>query len=204
MKLYIIRHGETDLNKAKLLQGQVDIPLNETGRREAREAAAHIAELGWQFDRAYSSPLGRALETCEIVLEGSQQTALTKADIRTDPRLKEISFGVNEKLPFDLDKFTPGGMTDTLHYRVPEGGESFLDVVSRTGDFLQELCRTQPGENILIAAHGGAIRCMLVSIGALDMEHFWAHRIGNCGIHVLELQGDRLVLVEQIPGVLLW
>lgn len=203
MKLYIIRHGETDLNKAHLLQGQVDIPLNETGRWEAREAASHILKWGWQFDMAYSSPLGRALETCQIVVRGSQQKTLGKDDIITDPRLKEINFGVNERMPFDLTRFVPGSMTDTLHYNVPQGGESFQQVVARTGDFLQELCRTKPGENILIAAHGGAIRCMLISIGALDLEHFWGHRIGNCGIHVLELRGGRLELTRMIQGVVL-
>ena len=61
MKLYIVRHGETEWNKARRIQGQVDIPLNEFGRRLARKTAKGLSDI--TFDLCYSSPLSRARET---------------------------------------------------------------------------------------------------------------------------------------------
>ena len=68
MKLYLIRHGETDYNKMKRNQGQIDIPLNEYGRELAEKTAEGLR--GISFDLAYTSPLSRAKETAQIVLQG--------------------------------------------------------------------------------------------------------------------------------------
>ena len=85
MKLYLIRHGETDYNKMKRNQGQIDIPLNEYGRELARKTREGLAEV--PFDLCLCSPLSRARETAEIILEGRD------IPIITDERLIEISFG---------------------------------------------------------------------------------------------------------------
>ena len=68
MKLYIVRHGETDWNKARKIQGQSDIPLNAFGRHLARETAKGLADV--HFDLCFTSPLSRAKETARIILEG--------------------------------------------------------------------------------------------------------------------------------------
>ena len=86
--LYIIRHGQTDWNVGHRLQGKTDIPLNENGRRMAREAAAKYRNT--HFDVCYSSPLQRAFETARIVLEGRD------VPIIRDERLSEMGFGEHE------------------------------------------------------------------------------------------------------------
>ena len=83
--LYIMRHGKTEWNELHKLQGQTDIPLNENGRKMAREAGKRYREI--HFDICYCSPLIRAKETAELVLEGRA------VPIVTDDRLMEMCFG---------------------------------------------------------------------------------------------------------------
>ena len=67
MKVYVMRHGETDWNARHLFQGQVNTSLNEKGREQARKARERVRELGLSFDCVYSSPIDRAAQTIEIV-----------------------------------------------------------------------------------------------------------------------------------------
>ncbi len=85
MKLYIVRHGETAWNKARKIQGQADIPLNEFGRMLARKTGAGLADV--HFDLCYSSPMSRAKETARLILAGST------TQIIEDARIVEIAFG---------------------------------------------------------------------------------------------------------------
>ena len=87
MRLYLIRHGETQWNKQKLLQGKTDNPLNENGLQVAKMTAEGLRSVS--FDAVYSSPLSRAYETAWLVTEG-------RYPIVTDKRLEEIGFGVYE------------------------------------------------------------------------------------------------------------
>ena len=88
MKLYIVRHGETAWNKARKIQGQADIPLNEFGRMLARKTGAGLADV--HFDLCYSSPMSRAKETARLILAGST------TQIIEDARIVEIAFGEYE------------------------------------------------------------------------------------------------------------
>ena len=88
MKLYMVRHGETDWNKARKIQGQVDIPLNAFGRHLAEETGKGLASI--PFEACISSPLERAVETAELILEGRP------VPIFTDRRIIEMAFGVWE------------------------------------------------------------------------------------------------------------
>lgn len=135
MQIYLMRHGETDWNKARRLQGQSDIPLNEYGIELAVKTAQALEDV--PFDMAFCSPLGRAQETAKIIL-GNRKTPLY-----TDVRLKEINFGTNEGVCFDAAKQNP---EDPLHnffckpdlYSPPQSAESFAQVAERGSGFLQE------------------------------------------------------------------
>ena len=85
MKIYLVRHGETDWNQAGLLQGQTDIALNAQGLEQAREAAERLKEV--PFEIAFCSPLIRAKRTAETII-GDRKITLT-----TDERLRELNFG---------------------------------------------------------------------------------------------------------------
>ena len=88
MKLYLVRHGETDWNKVKRIQGQVDIPLNQFGKRLAEETAEGLRDI--PFDLCISSPLSRAHETARIILYGKD------IPIIKDARIEEMAFGEYE------------------------------------------------------------------------------------------------------------
>ncbi len=137
--LYIMRHGKTDWNAMRKLQGRTDIPLNEEGRQMAEHARTEYADI--HFDICYCSPLIRAKETAEIVLKGRNIPIII-----TDDRLKEMSFGSYEGTANCVT--TPGCpikdlFLDPANYKVPkDGGESFEQLFARTGEFLKRGCKT--------------------------------------------------------------
>lgn len=196
MLIYLMRHGETDWNKARRLQGQSDIPLNEYGIELAVKTAEALADV--PFDMAFCSPLGRTEKTAKIIL-GNRKTPLY-----TDVRLKEINFGTNEGICFDAAKKNP---QDPLHdffcrpesYLPPEGAESFAQVAERGSSFLQEKILPLEGkcETLLIVAHGAFNRSLLNSIMGTPLKDFWRISLPNCAVSILSLEERRFKVVEE-------
>lgn len=156
--LYVIRHGETDWNAELRYQGQADIPLNDTGRRQAQRNGEALAGLGPNPAKLdfVASPLIRARETMEIVRAA---LALPREDYRLDPLLKELSYGDWQGvLQSDLPSRDPEGVAarakDPFVWR-PKGGESYADLVKRTQAWLETVNRDS-----VVAAHGGTLRCL--------------------------------------------
>lgn len=195
MDIYLFRHGETDWNKERKLQGRSDVPLNESGRALAAETARALA--GVPFDRAFSSPLKRALETAEILL-GPRDIPL-----ETDERLQEMSFGDCEGGDYDPPKTDP---EHPLHdfFRRPErfvpsmGAEAFQEAMERGQDFLRDRIVPLEGscDKVLIVAHGAFNRCLLSVIGEIPLEHFWEIGLPNCAASILSLEGGRFRILE--------
>ena len=126
--IYILRHGKTDWNKRKKLQGRTDIPLCEEGRIMAQEAAEKYADVN--FDVCYCSPLIRAKETAEIILKGRN------VPIYTDDRLMEMCFGDYEGIErsFDIPDCPINPLfKDPENYVATNGAESFEELFLRTG-----------------------------------------------------------------------
>lgn len=195
MKIYLFRHGETDWNKGRRLQGQSDIPLNEAGRALAEETARAMGPI--PFDRAFCSPLRRAEETARILL-GTGQVPL-----EADRRLMEIGFGECEGAGFDEAKTDPahplyGFFCRPESYVPPAGGESFPEVRKRGREFLRE--RILPLEgicgNILVVAHGAFNRSILNDIAGIPPERFWEITLPNCAASILSLEEGRFRIVE--------
>ncbi|WP_439572210.1 histidine phosphatase family protein [Phreatobacter sp.] len=164
-RLYFIRHGETDWNAAGRLQGQRDIPLNETGRRQAAAVAAVLkrlsaggGDLPW-----WSSPLGRARETAELARAG---LGLNAPDYRMDDRLKELAFGEWEGLTWpEVERHSPALAARRLADKwntLPPGGENYEVLAERIGSFLGQL-----GGDSVIVSHGGVGRALMALSGAL-------------------------------------
>jgi probable phosphoglycerate mutase len=189
MKLYIVRHGETDWNKSRRIQGQVDIPLNEFGESLARKTAVGLKDI--PFAACYSSPLGRAKHTAELILAGRD------VEIIEDSRIIEMAFGIYEgKCLSEENDEVPQEFHDSFHhpelYQPPEGAESFEDVLKRTGEFLEDICRKYKDsqENILVTTHGVALAGMLAYIRKSELPEFWGVGVHkNCA--VTEVQADK-------------
>lgn len=196
MKLYLVRHGETDWNRIRRLQGSSDIPLNDAGRELAVKTAEALKDIS--FDSAFCSPLSRARETAELIL-GDRPV-----QVQPDDRLREIVFGIGEGGNILEIRETP---EDPLYpfFNAPErfvpleGGERFQDVYARTAEFVKEKILPLEGvcENVLVAAHGVTNRSILNSAAGIPLEQFWKIQLRNCTVSVLELKDGVLHVLEE-------
>lgn len=151
--IYLIRHGQTEMNNAQVLQGRSDHPLNKAGITQAEIVGAWFRSQGICFGEAYSSPLSRAIQTAEIVAGGQH--------IKTDERLIEMDYGPYEGM--DLKHPAPKVLTffqDFTHNQAPDGMEALSDVVARAGSFMDELKDKVSGD-ILISTHAIAMKGIL-------------------------------------------
>lgn len=198
MILYIIRHGETDWNKSRKLQGQSDVPLNEFGRHLARETAPALTEIS--FDIAYTSPLIRAKETASIILEGRT------VPIVDEPRLMEIKFGEYEGLCCSQEGWNiPDADFQSFFeapekYRAPKRGESFYQFSNRLEDFLTELFRNPDltDKTVLLSTHGAALCGIIRLIKGLPMEQFWGKGVPkNCAVTIVEVKDQKAVILQE-------
>ena len=198
MRLYLIRHGETDWNKVKKLQGKSDIPLNAFGEHLAEETGEALSTV--PFDVAYTSPLKRARRTAELVL-GDRNVP-----ILDEKRIEEMGFGIYEGLicKEEASEIPDPEFFQFFHapekYRPPKGGESFEDVLKRTGDFLEEL-RQDParaGQTILIATHGAALCALLCHMKGADVKDFWGTGVHkNCAVTIGDVTPEEYRIVEE-------
>ena len=195
MTLYVIRHGETDINRmGGHFQGQIEIPLNETGVRQAEEARDSFRQRNLTFTHVFASPLSRAFKTAEIV------SGFSPDQIITDDRLLELNFG-----PFEgrrWEEMNPRTLHallhDPLNYYPPAGMETIYHLVARCSQFLQDMASRSDelSGNILIGTHGGTIRGMLCAMHAMDMRYFWEGPMRNCACYVLAPEGNGFRLVS--------
>ncbi|NEM90132.1 histidine phosphatase family protein [Galbitalea soli] len=175
--LYLVRHGETDWNAARRIQGRTDIPLNDTGRAQALATGRLLATREW--DGIYASPLSRARETAEII---AAQIALPAPGIID--AIAERNYGEAEGLGFhEVDAIYAGD--------VP-GRESHEEVVERALPALTELAAAHPGEAIVVVTHGGVIRAVLNHLTP-DVNH---GPIANGSIHSVRMTEGEFRLVE--------
>ena len=194
MRIYLLRHGRTDLNKERRLQGRMNIPLNETGQQQALEMRDIVREKGIVFDKIYSSPLERAVRTCELV------TGVDRSDFTIDDRLAEMSFGPIEGQRYsDLTDDQKYFFTDPGKYKPLGNGETYQELTERIMGLMNELKDTEPGKNVLLASHGTAIHAVLAAIRDKDIEYFWDENVGNCDITFIDVvDGEFLIRDEKL------
>ncbi|MCM1307677.1 MAG: histidine phosphatase family protein [Butyrivibrio sp.] len=192
MRLYVMRHGETDWNVQKRLQGRSDTELNDNGIRLAKVTAEALK--GLRFDAIYSSPLKRAYKTAEIV-RGERNIPIT-----ADERLLEISFGECEGLPVDG---LPACFADFFgapeRYAPTGGGERFEDVIARAGDFIENVVVPQSFklESMLTVAHGAMNNALAYHLLHREIKDYWAGVFpGNCSVSEYKVNGHDYRLVE--------
>jgi len=176
--LVLIRHGQTDWNVEERFQGQIDVAMNAVGRRQAANLKYYLG--GALFDRVYSSPLCRTLETAQLIIADSP--------IIPDRRLSEIHHG-----------FWQGRTKDEIYRRWPEQwkrwqeqphftpycGESRRRVRLRVEDFL----RSMQGTNILCVSHGVIIQTFVSVLLGASYDGQVPH---NASIHTLSFRGNEI------------
>lgn len=202
MRLYVIRHGETDLNNQARLQGWINTELNDNGRLLAVLTGKAWKEAGLKFDMAFSSPLSRAKETAEICF---RESGNGDAPIYCDDRLREVTFGDWEGLCYDKNSYELPDDSFDLFYTDPlalapfPNGESPKMVVERTGEFYRELISDPDlqDKTILISLHGCALRSLLNPLYE-DPTNFWQGRVPpNCAYTIVDVTDGVSTLVER-------
>ena len=187
--IYIIRHGQTELNNANVLQGRSDCPLNENGIAQAREVGQWMSDQGIEFSYVYSSPLKRAIRTSELIARGKP--------IVIDDRLIEMDYGSYEGM--DLKNPPPEIITffsDFVNNPAPEGMEPLSRVVQRTGTFLEDI-KELPG-NILISTHAIAMKGALEYLTPDSNGSYWSKYIGNCAVYAASNVDGRIGAPEEV------
>lgn len=201
MELYVIRHGQTVWNAEGRLQGCIDVELNDNGRELARQTGIKFADIN--FDRVYSSPLKRAYETASLIV-GERNIPII-----TDERIREISFGCLEG--HSVGEFFKDGCSYANFfikpgsYIPPEGGETFEQVIARTGDFYRNVIMplNDTCERIMVVAHGNANKGFIYNLEDTDsIDKYWGEGLqANCeaDIYVSELKDGKLIW-QRKPG----
>jgi uncharacterized phosphatase len=176
--LYLVRHGETDWNAQRRIQGSTDIPLNAMGRAQAATTGRLLARREW--DGIYSSPLSRAFETASII---AAEVGLDRP--RTIDAIVERNYGAAEGLNWEeIEARFPGDIA------VP-GRETHAEVADRVIPALVSLAASRPRTALLVVTHGGVIRSVLNAVEP-DVAH---GSITNGSIHSFELVDGSLELV---------
>ncbi len=192
MKVYIVRHGETDYNKKKVFQGQIDSKLTDEGRLQARSLAERLKDC--KITKIYCSTLTRARDTAKIISD------IIKADVVETPLLKEQSLGIwedknKQQVIKDLkDKY--GSLMDKKEI-IPPQGESFEQVEERAIPFIEKAIEESHG-NILVVGHALLNR---VIIGYyLGMDYFNRYKLfqKNCHMNILNVSKDGSIKVEAL------
>lgn len=186
MRIWLARHGETDLNKNKRMQGRSDVPLNETGRWQAGVVRKAIArEYGEvTFDAVFASPLDRAIETASII------SGFSRDEIQIDDRIMETDFG-----KYEQRTYTKMGAAMTLYWALPEvfpapdTVESIASMRERSQSFvmdLKDLCREKNYENVLVTCHGGIIRALSGCLAERRNGLMWRPKPKNCEVRIFD------------------
>ena len=181
--IYIVRHGQTEGNAAKQLQGRSNRPLNDAGLEQARKAGELLHAAGVRFSRVYTSPLIRAEQTADIIAEGIPQTV--------EERLIEMDYGpyegmsLNDPAPEVLAFFK-----DFAHTPAPAGMEPLDDVVARMGSFLEDIRDIGAHEDVLVSTHAIAMKGALEYLTPDSHGSYWSTYIGNCALYVCGVEAD--------------
>ncbi|PCK22198.1 histidine phosphatase family protein [Bacillus pumilus] len=146
----LVRHGETDWNAAKRIQGRTDIPLNETGKRQATQTGLYLKNVHW--DVVISSPLSRAKETAHLILKHVHAPLMIMDDFI------ERDYGDAEGLSFEeRQKLFP-------HKQYPNM-EPLPAIQDRMLEGIQKVRAAYPDQHVMIVAHGAAIHALLTALG---------------------------------------
>jgi len=191
-KIYLIRHGETDWNVKRIVQGHSDNPLNETGELQAKELAKRLKHI--HFDAIFSSDLLRARRTAEIIAQEK------KLAVQTTKLLRERSFGKFEGKPATMLLTWRKAIRNGIKALTDEEKEILIkedpqiesdeSLISRFLTFLREVAVGYSGKNVLLVFHGGLMRVFLIRIGFFKSEEdSELYTISNTAGVVIETDG---------------
>ncbi|MBM3707230.1 MAG: alpha-ribazole phosphatase [Actinobacteria bacterium] len=183
VKLFLIRHGQTESNARGIYQGTMDTELTEEGMEQAKLAKEYLSNV--TFSNIYSSPKKRALDTAKIIAEN------TGLEIKIRKDLEEMNFGKWEGLKFEdintqYKKDYQNWLADPF-INPPPGGESFGELIARASEEINRIVAENPERsNVLVVTHGGLILALIVK---------WLKIPSECWRSLIQRQGAINVVV---------
>ena len=190
--IYLVRHGQTKWNKSSIFRGQSDIPLNETGYRQAQLTAYYMKEKN--FNHVYSSPLSRSFETAKKIADAKG------LEVEIVENFKDISFGDWEGKELEIVK-----SEDPKNYFTyrndPEkasfpGGESLTQCFERSYRSFYNLILNNK-DDMVIVTHRVIIKMILIGILNLSLKAFWQLQVDTCSITEI-YQKDMLFVLRKM------
>lgn len=182
-KLYLLRHGQTEFNVKKLVQGRCDSPLTDLGRKQAGMAAAWLKSHDVVPDKVVSSPLGRAMDTAQLVA-----TELLGPDAAVEPceGIIERCYGSFEEGPHGA---LPTDVWDPGEDLVPFGGEGSQALQERMVDALTNNMGSEGIETLLAVSHGSASRQFIKAAAPADFK--LPAKLPNCAIMIFDFDEEK-------------
>jgi len=192
-RLILVRHGQTDWNVHERFRGRFDVPLNQTGIRQAELTARRI-KAAWKPLAIYSSPLLRATRTAQSIAEA------LSLDVVALPELIDMSFGQWEGLsPDQVRDRWPDLLAEwytSPHTVLIPGGESLHHVRRRCEQTLATLSGAHPDQTVVAVAHTDFNRTMLLAVLGLGNDRLWHVKQDNCAINIIEIGNRDYTLVS--------
>ncbi len=181
MKLLITRHGQVEDNVNGITMGQRDSKLTTLGIQQVQSKALQLEELSQKIDYIYTSDLGRCTQTARII-----SNALGRPETIPDKKLREISFGKYEGLPYSAIPYIEGGY---MKVRFP-GGESNEEMAIRVIDTVNRIYEANKEACVLLVSHSGSIAAVLASYYGKDLQTMLDDKIGNEEIVTLQVDSE--------------
>ena len=199
--LVLVRHGQSEWNLQNLFTGWRDVGLTEKGIAEARTAGRQLKALGLHFDIAFTSALGRAQRTLELMLDELGQRSIS---VLRDQALNERDYGDLSGLNKDEARRKWGEEQVHIWRRsydvAPPGGESLKDTAARVLPYyLQEILpRVLRGERTLVSAHGNSLRALVMVLDHLSPQEIVKRELATGVPLIYRLNTDSTVAERQV------
>ena len=191
-KLILVRHGHVEGISPERFRGRAELPLTETGWREAAATAVRIA-AGWRPAAIYTSPMGRCVETGAAIGKAVGLSASAMPD------LNDIDYGDWQGLTADEARARWPDELDTW-YRHPDWaaiprGESLQQVLTRAVAALREVVRRHPDDTVVLVAHDSVNRVLLLHALELPLSRYWRIKQSTCCINDLDFAADGFTII---------
>jgi len=188
--VYLVRHGQTAWNKEEIFRGRVDIPLNDTGLKEAELAAEYFR--GKKVDAIYASPISRAMQTAEKIA--------SVLGLKVVPHfgITDMSFGDWEGQPIkeveqsDPDRFRL--WKEEPHLLKAPGGETLEEVRTRAMAALEEVIGSHARSTVILVSHRVITKVLICAILGLDNSHFWQIDQDSTAINLIRYKDGKYAL----------
>src|SRR4030042_167577 len=191
-EIILIRHGETAFNVSNIFRGRLDVPLNDTGQKQAEMLAEYLTD--WQIEAVYTSPLKRAMQTAEPVASNHKRSVIVSEGFN------DFNFGewqglsreqAKEKCPEIYAEWA----TKPHLVQIP-GAERLSDVRARTWRALEDILK-KSYDSFVIVTHRVITKVLICALLGLDESHFWNIEHDTCGVTVFKYDDKKRFILTR-------